>query len=105
MFERGVRGLINCCFQVSPANSSPKKDRLAGESPADTLWFVNSKSSPPLSREIAMTNLDFAVIDVFAESPLSGNPLAIVSGGDGLPDDVLRAVAREFNQAETTFVL
>jgi len=52
-----------------------------------------------------MTNLDFAVIDVFAESPLSGNPLAIVSGGDGLPDDVLRAVAREFNQAETTFVL
>lgn len=52
-----------------------------------------------------MSHLNFAVIDVFAESPLSGNPLAIVSGGDDLPDDVLRAVAREFNQAETTFVL
>ncbi|MGY0798544.1 PhzF family phenazine biosynthesis protein [Lysobacter sp. A286] len=51
-----------------------------------------------------MSKLDFAIIDVFAESPLSGNPLAVVSGGDALPDDVLRAVAREFNQAETTFV-
>ena len=52
-----------------------------------------------------MPNLDFAVIDVFAEAPLSGNPLAVVSGGDALTDNILRAVAREFNQSETTFVL
>jgi len=55
--------------------------------------------------EIAVPNLDFAFIDVFAETPLNGNPLAVVRGGDDLSDDILRAVAREFNQAETTFVL
>ena len=52
-----------------------------------------------------MPNLDFAFVDVFAETPLNGNPLAVVRGGDDLPDDTLRAVAREFNQSETTFVL
>ena len=52
-----------------------------------------------------MPNLDFAFVDVFAEAALNGNPLAVVKGGDDLADDTLRAVAREFNQAETTFVL
>lgn len=52
-----------------------------------------------------MPNLNCAVIDVFAEAPLSGNPLAVVAGADALTDDVFRAVAREFNQSETTFIL
>lgn len=44
-------------------------------------------------------------MDVFAKLPLSGNPLAVVEGADALSDDVLRRIAREFNQAETTFVM
>ena len=47
----------------------------------------------------------FALVDVFADEPLSGNPLAVVYGGDDLSDDTLARVAREFNQSETTFVL
>jgi len=61
-------------------------------------------SHQPL-QEISVSNLDVAFIDVFAASPLNGNPLAVVLGGDDLSDDTLRAVAREFNQSETTFVL
>lgn len=45
------------------------------------------------------------IVDVFAEAPLTGNPLAIVEGADALPDSTLRRIAREFNQAETTFIL
>jgi trans-2,3-dihydro-3-hydroxyanthranilate isomerase len=47
----------------------------------------------------------FAIVDVFAETSLEGNPLAVVLDADGLPDEVLRRVAGEFNLSETTFVL
>ncbi|MFD0489531.1 PhzF family phenazine biosynthesis protein [Saccharopolyspora spinosporotrichia] len=51
----------------------------------------------------------FALVDVFGSSPLSGNPLAVVDacelGGEGPPPRWMRQVAREMNQAETTFVL
>ncbi len=45
------------------------------------------------------------IIDVFADGPLRGNPLAVVEGADGLDDHQMRLLAREFNQAETTFIL
>ena len=50
----------------------------------------------------------FAIVDVFGERSLTGNPLAVVdlsTGGYAVDDGWLAAVAREFNQAETTFVL
>ncbi len=49
--------------------------------------------------------IDFHFIDVFARRPLTGNPLALVPDADGLDETQLRAVAREFNQSETTFLL
>ncbi|WP_034160877.1 PhzF family phenazine biosynthesis protein [Sphingomonas sp. ERG5] len=52
-----------------------------------------------------MGGLVFGMVDVFADAPLEGNPLAVVEGGEQLSDDVLRAIAREFNQAETTFIM
>lgn len=42
---------------------------------------------------------------MFAEEPLTGNPLAVVADAESLAEDVMRLVAREFNQSETTFVL
>lgn len=45
------------------------------------------------------------LIDVFADTSLGGNPLAVVEGGDGLSDARMRRIAGEFNQAETTFLL
>ena len=49
--------------------------------------------------------MPFVLVDVFADAPLSGNPLAVVADAERLEDHVMRAVAREFNQSETTFLL
>ncbi|MCZ7439815.1 PhzF family phenazine biosynthesis protein [Micromonospora sp. WMMC241] len=46
----------------------------------------------------------YAVVDVFADRPLTGNPLAVVTDADDLTDEQMAAVAVEFNLSETTFV-
>jgi trans-2,3-dihydro-3-hydroxyanthranilate isomerase len=50
-------------------------------------------------------SVPFVLVDVFADAPLTGNPLAVVADAEQLEEPVMRAVAREFNQSETTFVL
>jgi PhzF family phenazine biosynthesis protein len=52
-----------------------------------------------------MMELAVGFVDVFAHRPLNGNPLAVVEGGEELSHDVMASIAREFNQAETTFIL
>lgn len=52
-----------------------------------------------------MIELVAGLIDVFADAPLTGNPLAVVQDADGLSDEQMRRIAGEFNQAETTFLL
>jgi trans-2,3-dihydro-3-hydroxyanthranilate isomerase len=49
--------------------------------------------------------LSFHIVDVFAVEPLTGNPLAVVEGGEHLTFDLLQRIAREFNQSETTFLI
>jgi PhzF family phenazine biosynthesis protein len=49
--------------------------------------------------------LRFSLVDVFTSEPLSGNPLAVVADADHLEEAEMSAIAREFNQSETTFVL
>lgn len=46
----------------------------------------------------------FYTLDVFTKTALTGNPLAVVLDSDGLSDQTMQAVAREFNLAETVFV-
>ena len=41
----------------------------------------------------------------FRPRPLTGNPLSLVPEADGLAEPQMRAIAREFNQSETTFLL
>jgi trans-2,3-dihydro-3-hydroxyanthranilate isomerase len=47
----------------------------------------------------------YYTLDVFTDRPLAGNPLAVVIDSDGLDDDAMQAIAREFNLSETVFVL
>jgi trans-2,3-dihydro-3-hydroxyanthranilate isomerase len=49
--------------------------------------------------------LEYSILDVFAERPLEGNPLAVVHDARGLSDAAMQAIARETNLSETTFVL
>lgn len=46
----------------------------------------------------------YAVLDVFTDRPLAGNPLAVVLDSDGLDDARMQAIAAEFNLSETVFV-
>ncbi|HEY1782475.1 MAG TPA: PhzF family phenazine biosynthesis protein [Roseiarcus sp.] len=46
----------------------------------------------------------FQTLDVFTETALAGNPLAVVLHADGLDDARMQAIAAEFNLSETVFV-
>jgi PhzF family phenazine biosynthesis protein len=51
-----------------------------------------------------MTPRRYAQLDVFADRPGAGNPLAVVLDGAGLDDDTMQAIARWTRLPETTFV-
>jgi len=46
----------------------------------------------------------FYTLDVFTTKRYEGNPLAVITDGDGLSDDEMLAIAREMNLSETVFV-
>ncbi len=48
---------------------------------------------------------EFIQLDVFTQTPLAGNPLAIFPDACGLTDAEMQALAREMNLSETTFIL
>lgn len=48
--------------------------------------------------------LNYLLLDVFTSERLKGNPLAVVLKGDGLLDNEMQAIAREFNLSETAFL-
>ncbi len=50
------------------------------------------------------TRRPYTVLDVFTETPLNGNALAVVHDADGLDDETMLRFARETRLAETTFV-
>ena len=52
-----------------------------------------------------MPSYTYRLVNVFAESPLAGNPLCVFEDGRGLDDVTMQALALQFNLSETTFVL
>jgi hypothetical protein len=53
-----------------------------------------------------MASYKYRILNVFArEGRLTGNPLAVFENGEGLSDELMQALARQFNLSETTFVL
>ena len=46
----------------------------------------------------------FYTLDVFTTTRFQGNPLAVITDGDGLSTDQMTAIAREMNLSETVFV-
>jgi trans-2,3-dihydro-3-hydroxyanthranilate isomerase len=49
--------------------------------------------------------MKFVICDVFTEKAFGGNQLAVFPDARGLDEGTMQALAREFNFAETTFVL
>ena len=54
---------------------------------------------------MSTTQLQYALVDVFAARPLEGNQLAIFTDPTGLTAAQTQALARETNLSETTFIL
>ena len=52
-----------------------------------------------------MKRWPFRLLNVFAPTPLGGNPLAVFEDGRGLDDATMQALALQFNLSEITFVL
>ena len=52
-----------------------------------------------------MTARAYTIVDVFTDTPLQGNPVAIFTDGSGLGDELMQQTARELNLSETVFVL
>ncbi|MBN8884706.1 MAG: PhzF family phenazine biosynthesis protein [Rudaea sp.] len=46
----------------------------------------------------------FRIVNVFAESKLSGNPLAVVEDAQGLSEAEMQQLALQFNLSESTFI-
>jgi trans-2,3-dihydro-3-hydroxyanthranilate isomerase len=58
--------------------------------------------SPTLGR---VTAHPYVVVDVFTDTPLEGNALAVLTDAAPLSEDTLQRLARETNLSETAFVL
>ncbi|MBY0423554.1 MAG: PhzF family phenazine biosynthesis protein, partial [Parvularculaceae bacterium] len=52
-----------------------------------------------------MTAYNFETLDVFTDRRFAGNPLAVVTDARGLSGAEMQTVTREFNLAETVFIL
>ena len=54
---------------------------------------------------MTMGQFDFRIVNVFAETPLGGNPLCVFEDARDLDDATMQALALQFNLSETTFLL
>jgi trans-2,3-dihydro-3-hydroxyanthranilate isomerase len=54
---------------------------------------------------ISMASLRYVVADVFTDTPLTGNQLAVFTDGRDLDDETMQNLAREMAYSETVFVL
>jgi trans-2,3-dihydro-3-hydroxyanthranilate isomerase len=52
-----------------------------------------------------MSTVAYEIVDVFTDRPFAGNSLAVVYDAADLAGDQFQALAREFNLAETVFIL
>ena len=52
-----------------------------------------------------MRQFDYRIVNVFAQTPLAGNPLCVFEDARDLDDATMQALALQFNLSETTFVL
>jgi len=53
---------------------------------------------------VTREGLRYVLVDVFADRPLAGNPLAVFPDAAGLDDATLQLVAREMDHAATSFL-
>lgn len=68
-----------------------------------TQRVVDARSIRPFA--VGMASFEFFTVDVFTRARFGGNPLAVFPKAQGLTDEQMQSIAREFNYSETTYVL
>ena len=48
-----------------------------------------------------MSSHRYVIADVFTDTPLEGNPLAVFTDAEAIPEAILQRLARELNLSET----
>ena len=71
--------------------------------PRSNLRFAGSELQS-INFPMPHRTYEFLQVDVFTQTPLAGNPLAIFPDAQGLDDAEMQALAREMNLSETTFI-
>ncbi len=51
-----------------------------------------------------MSNLNFCIVDVFAQEKYTGNQLAVFTNAAQISDEQMQKIAKEMNYSETTFI-
>lgn len=64
-----------------------------------------ARSSRISAQSIQRLPRKYHILDVFTQTPLAGNPLAVVSDSSGLDASRMQKIAAEFNLSETVFLL
>lgn len=52
-----------------------------------------------------MAHFPLAEVNVFSDAPFKGNPVAVIHDADGIPDEVMQAVATWLNVSVTAYLL
>ena len=71
--------------------------------PHEAEWNRIQRRSLRLQRVCHMSRR-YSTVNVFTREKYGGNPLAVVLEADGLSDQEMLKIAREFNYSETAFV-
>src|SRR5579863_8167894 len=66
---------------------------------------ASAAASLPAQAQKTKKGFDFIQVDVFAQTPLQGNPLAVFPDALGMSDAQMLSITRELNHSETTFIL
>ena len=66
---------------------------------------AGAAASLPAQAQGARKGFDFIQVDVFTQTPLAGNPLAVFTDAAPLSEKQMQDIARELNHSETTFIL
>ena len=86
--------------------SPPKCTRLYGKAEEESHDAGRGSVAAPAAvgsvRDMAAYR--YVVADVFTDTPLTGNQVAVFTDARELPEDVLQPLAREMNLSETVFV-
>lgn len=86
-------------LEKNPGSLRPSPIRTITQSYKDVSGPASVHPVPVASREYR-----YRLVDVFAEEPFSGSPLAVFTDATGLDELTMRRIARELNRSQTSFV-